>query len=150
MGNGFGPTAVACADGTFTDFSKLVPDANPNNPSHCNTVTGPSFTGGPLIFYLQDGVPTGLINIKPGASSINNQDYALFAQDKWQILPNLSLSYGLRWEAEIFPNVITPPNKTAYGIFLRQPAVSIGWNASQPEEGVPTESRLRMGCAEQP
>src|SRR5467141_4012840 len=138
MGNGFGPTAVACADGTFTDFSKLVPDANPNNPSHCNTVTGPSFTGGPLIFYLQDGVPTGLINIKPGASSINNQDYALFAQDKWQILPNLSLSYGLRWEAEIFPNVIKPPNKTAYGIFLSNPLFpSDGTLHSQKKEFQP-------------
>src|SRR6267143_1155584 len=138
MGNGFGPTAVACADGTFTDFSKLVPDANPNNPSHCNTVTGPSSTGGPLIFYLQDGVPTGLINIKPGASSINNQDYALFAQDKWQILPNLSLSYGLRWEAEIFPNVITPPSKTAYGIFLSNPLFpSDGTLHSQKKEFQP-------------
>jgi hypothetical protein len=138
MGNGFGPKAVACADGTFTDFSKLVPDPNPMNPSHCNTVTGPSFTGGPLIFYLQDGVPTGLINIKPGASSINNQDYALFAQDKWQILPNLSLSYGLRWEAEIFPNVITPPSKTAYGIFLSNPLFpSDGTLHSQKKEFQP-------------
>jgi len=138
MGNGFGPTAVACADGTFTDFSKLVPDPNPNNPSHCNTVTGPSFTGGPLIFYLQDGVPTGLINIKPGASSINNEDYALFAQDKWQIRPNLSLSYGLRWEAEIFPNVLTPPNKTAYGIFLSNPLFpSDGTLHSQKKEFQP-------------
>jgi len=140
MGNGFGPTAVACADGTFTDFSKLVPDLTDpkNNPPHCNTATGPSFTGGPLIFYLQDGVPTGLISIKPGASSINNQDYALFAQDKWQILPNLSLSYGLRWEAEIFPNVITPPSKTAYGIFLSNPLFpSDGTLHSQKKEFQP-------------
>jgi hypothetical protein len=130
-GNGFGPTAVACADGTFSNFSLLT-----NNNTTCPN--GSAFTGGPLIFYLQDGVPTGLINIKPGASSINNEDYALFAQDKWQILPNLSLTYGLRWEAEIFPNVITAPSKTAYGIFLSNPAFpSDGTLHSQKKEFQP-------------
>src|SRR5258708_37561976 len=74
-----------------------------------------------ILVYLQDGVPKGLSKIPPGASSINNEDYALFAQDKWQILPNLSLSYGLRCEAQIFPGVITPPSQTAYGKFLSNP-----------------------------
>jgi outer membrane receptor protein involved in Fe transport len=89
------------------------------SPASMGPGFGPTAPG--LLFYLQDGVPTGLSKIPPGASSINNEDYALFAQDKWQILPNLSLSYGLRWEAEIFPNVITPPSQTAYGIFLSNP-----------------------------
>src|SRR5882724_5560331 len=121
LGNGFGPTTVECGPGgPFEDFSQTVPDPDPTQAPHCNSVTGPSVAG-PLIFYLQDGVPTGLVNTPPGASSINNQDYALFAQNKWQILPNLSLSYGLRWESQIFPNVITPPNQTAYGEFLSNP-----------------------------
>src|SRR6266481_1816361 len=143
MGSGFGPTTVECGvNGPFMDFSQTVPDPNPNNPRHCTNVAGPSVVG-PLIFYLQDGVPTGLISIKPGASSINNEDYALFAQDKWQILPNLSLSYGLRWEAEIFPNVITPPNQTAYGIFLSNPLFpSDGTLHSQKKEFQP-----RVGIA---
>src|SRR5205823_10341691 len=100
-GTGYGPTAVACSDGSYTNSSLLI--TTPQKQSDCNlgpdgqpdTADDVTFTGGPLIFYLQDGVPTGLVNIKPGASSINNEDYALFAQDKWQILPNLSLSYGL-------------------------------------------------------
>ena len=143
MGSGFGPTTVECGvNGPFMDFSQTVPDPNPNNPRHCTNVAGPSVVG-PLIFYLQDGVPTGLISIKPGASSINNEDYALFAQDKWQILPNLSLSYGLRWEAEIFPNVITAPSKTAYGIFLSNPLFpSDGTLHSQKKEFQP-----RVGIA---
>ncbi len=90
------------------------------SPASMGPGFGPTAPG--LLFYLQDGVPTGLSKIPPGASSINNEDYALFAQDKWQILPNLSLSYGLRWEAQIFPNVNTPPSQTAYGIFLSNPA----------------------------
>src|SRR5712664_3690079 len=106
------------------------------SPASMGPGFGPTAPG--LLFYLQDGVPTGLSKIPPGASSINNEDYALFAQDKWQILPNLSLSYGLRWEAQIFPNVITPPNKTAYGIFLSNPLFpSDGTLHSQKKEFQP-------------
>lgn len=108
---GFGPTTAECSNGTW------VTQGAPFN----QTCSGGSTIVGPLLFYSQDGVPTGLTNIPPGASDIKNEDYALFAQDKWQITPNFSLSYGLRWEAQIFPDVITPPSKTAYGIFLSNP-----------------------------
>jgi len=109
--NGFGPTVGECSDGTWVTQGAPFNQACP----------GAATVGGPLIFYLQDGVPTGLTNLKPGASSINNEDYALFVQDKWQIRPNFSLSYGLRWEAQIFPDVVSPPSQTAYGIFLSNP-----------------------------
>src|SRR5260370_7325046 len=106
------------------------------SPASMGPGFGPTAPG--LLFYFQAGVPTGLSKIPPGASSINNEDYAVFAQDKWQILPNLSLSYGLRWEAEIFPNVITPPSQTAYGIFLSNPVFpSDGTLHSQKKEFQP-------------
>jgi hypothetical protein len=128
LGDGFGPTTVECSDGTFTDFS---------------VGCGEGSIVGPLIFYLQDGVPTGLINIPPGASNISNEDFALFAQDKWQILPNLTLSYGLRWEAQIFPDPVTAPSDTAYGIFLSDPRFpSDGTLHSQKKEFQP-----RIGLA---
>ena len=113
---GFGPTTGECLDasGAFTGW---ITQGAPFN----QTCGAGSTVGGPLIFYLQDGVPTGLVNIPPGASDISNQDYALFAQDKWQIRPNFTLNYGLRWEAQIFPDVVTPPSQTAYGVFLSNP-----------------------------
>src|SRR5467141_3870745 len=111
------------------------------SPASMGPGFGPTAPG--LLFYLQDGVPTGLGKIAPGASSINNEDYALFAQDKWQILPNLSLSYGLRWEVQIFPSLITPPSQTAYGIFLSNPLFpSDGTLHSQKKEFQP-----RVGIA---
>jgi len=128
---GFGPTVGECLTSTGTFTGWITQDKG-------QTCAAGSSVGGPLIFYLQGGVPSGLINIKPGASSINNQDYALFAQDKWQILPNLSLSYGLRWEAQIFPGVVTPPSKTAYAIFLSNPLFpSDGTLHSQKKEFQP-------------
>ena len=128
---GFGPTVGECIDGGGAFTGWVTQDQNETCP------TGSS-VGGPLIFYLQDGVPTGLIKIPPGASDINNEDFALFAQDKWQILPNLSLSYGLRWEAQIFPDPVVPPSQTAYGIFLSNPIFpSDGTLHSQKKEFQP-------------
>jgi hypothetical protein len=100
MGNGFGPTAGECANGTFSTLT-----ACPNSP---------------LLLYLQD-TGTGLSNLQPGASDITNKNYALFLQDKWQIRPNFTLNYGLRWEAQIFPDPVIPPAKTAYGSNLSNP-----------------------------
>ncbi len=111
---GFGPTVQECSNPTFTTVAYVTP------PTPCPA--GTSFNGGPLLFYLQDGVPTGLSNIPPGASSIKNEDFALFIQDKWQIWPNFTFNYGLRWEAQIFPDAVVAPSKTAYAIFLSNPA----------------------------
>lgn len=108
-GGGFGPNTVACSNGTFVTA-----------PTTCGGGSTPN--GGPLLFYLQDGIPSGLADVPPpGASRITNEDFAIFVQDKWQIKPNLTLNYGLRWEAQIFPDPVVDPSKTAYGPLLSDP-----------------------------
>jgi hypothetical protein len=102
---GFGPNAGRCPDGTFTDL---------NAP----TCTG---AASPLLLFLQSAGPSGLATDAAGASNIKNDDYSLFAQDKWQLRPNFNLSYGLRWDAQIFPDPVVAPQNTAYGIFLSDP-----------------------------
>jgi len=105
---GFGPNTVGCSNGTYVTAPATCP--------------GGATSGGPLLFYLQDGISSGLADVPaPGASKISNDDLALFVQDKWQILSNLTLNYGIRWEAQIFPNPIVDPSKTAYGQFLNDP-----------------------------
>jgi len=105
---GFGPATVGCSDGTFVTA-----------PATCPVGTTP--TGGPLLLYLQGAGLTGPATDAAGASKISNEDIALFAQDSWRIWPHFTLNYGLRWEAQIFPDVVVPPNQTAYGIFLNDP-----------------------------
>ncbi len=105
---GFGPNTVGCSNGTYVTLPATCP--------------GGATSGGPLLFYLQDGIPSGLADVPPpGASKISNDDLAAFAQDKWQIKPNFTFNYGLRWEAQIFPNPVVDPAKTAYGQFLSNP-----------------------------
>jgi len=106
---GFGPLTVGCSDGTYVTA-----------PTTCTAPATP--TGGPLLFYLQGADRAGVATDATGASKIANEEFALFIQDKWQIWSNFSLSYGLRWEAQLFPDPVVPPSQTAYGPFLSNPA----------------------------
>lgn len=107
LGSGFGPNAGRCADGSFVDI-----------------VTGSCATGTPatpLLLFLQGAGPDGPATDAAGASDIKNEDFALFIQDKWQVTSNFTFNYGLRWEAQIFPDPVVAPAETAYGIFLNDP-----------------------------
>ena len=111
MGLGFGPTTVECSTAGVTTWS--------NEATGCGAGTN---TGGPLLFYLQHGPTTSTESLDAsGFSSISNNEYALFIQDQWQALPNLTINYGLRWEAQIFPNPTIAPANTAYGVNLSDP-----------------------------
>jgi hypothetical protein len=105
---GFGPNTIGCADGSFVTA-----------PASC---PGGAINGGPLLLYLQNGIPTGIAGAPPpGASNITNEDIAFFAQDKWQVTPRLTLNYGLRWEAQIFPEPVVAPSQTVYASLLTNP-----------------------------
>jgi hypothetical protein len=127
LGPGFGPNAGQCPNGTWTDL---------NAPS----CTG---AGTPLLLFLQGAGPNGPATDAAGASSIKNEDYGVFAQDKWQIKPNFTLNYGLRWEAQIFPDVTVPPAQTAYGFALSDPRFPSDGTLHSPKK----EFQPRVGFA---
>ncbi|MFL6467867.1 MAG: carboxypeptidase regulatory-like domain-containing protein, partial [Pyrinomonadaceae bacterium] len=107
LGPGFGPNAGRCPNGAFVDL-----------------VTGVCAGGSPstpLLLFLQGAGPNGPATDAAGASSIDNEDIAFFAQDRWQIAPNFTLNFGLRWEGQMFAEPTVDPSDTAYGIFLGDP-----------------------------
>ena len=125
---GFGPSAGRCANGSWVSTVACGDGSSPTTP---------------LLLYLQganlDSPPTDAT----GFSDIANEDFALFAQDKWQVIRNVTLSYGLRWEAQRFPDPVIPPSQTVYGPFLSDP--------NFPSDGtLPSQNKLfqpRVGLA---
>jgi hypothetical protein len=96
------------------------------------------------LLYLQNGIPTGITGVPPpGKSTIKNEDLALFVQDKWQVRPNFTLSYGLRWEAQIFPKPVVPPSQTAYASLLSNPRFPSDGTLHSPKK----EFQPRLGFA---
>jgi hypothetical protein len=131
---GFGPRTLECVSTTGAVSWVTSPTPCPGGTS----------VGGPLLLYLQDGTPTGIAGVPPpGKSTIKNEDYALFAQDKWQIRSNFTFNYGLRWEAQIFPKPVIAPSKTAYGALLSDPRFPSDGTLHSPKN----EFQPRVGLA---
>ncbi len=136
---GFGPTVGECfsTTGAFTGWVTQGAPFNQTCPA------GSSVQEGPLLLYLQGAGRTGPATDAAGASRIKNEDFALFAQDKWQMKPNFTLNYGLRWEAQIFPKPVVPPSQTAYGVFLNDPRFPSDGTLHSPKK----EFQPRVGFA---
>jgi hypothetical protein len=131
---GFGPRTQECISAAGVVTWVTAPTACPAGSS----------VGGPLLLYLQNGISTGIAGVPPpGKSTITNQDYGLFAQDKWQIKSNFTLNYGLRWEAQIFPKPVISPTKTAYASLLTNPNFPSDGTLHSPKK----EFQPRLGFA---
>ncbi|MFI5120402.1 MAG: TonB-dependent receptor domain-containing protein, partial [Thermoanaerobaculia bacterium] len=97
------PKFVECSDGSSSQTGNCPAGASP---------------AGPVLLYLQN-VPLGGRTVdQAGTQSIDQKEPAAFIQDKWQPLPNLTVSLGLRWEAQIEPDPITPPDQVFYSKFI--------------------------------
>src|SRR5688572_12899346 len=125
---GFGQNTTGCSNGTYVTYPTACP-------------AGSTTDGGPLLLYLQGAGRTGLATDATGASVISNDEFSLFAQDSWQIRPNITLNYGLRWDSQRMPETVDP-STTAYGALLNDPTfpsdgtIPSQWSMWQPRVGV--------------
>ncbi len=125
---GYGPGTIGCSNGSYVTA-----------PASCPA--GSATTGGPLLFYLQSSSPDGIARDAAGESDINNEEFALFIQDKWQAGHGVTLDYGFRWDAQLMPNTVDPKT-TAYAAYLNDPrfpsdgTIPDQWKQFQPRVGV--------------
>ena len=71
-----------------------------------------------VLLYIQN-VPVGGITLdQAGTQTIRQKEPAVFAQDVWQPMRNLTIQAGLRWEAQIEPDPITPPDQVFFSGFI--------------------------------
>jgi hypothetical protein len=124
---GFGPFAVGCPGGGYVTAPAPCPGGATPNVS-------------PLLFYLQSSSPDGIARDAAGESNINNEEFALFIQDKWQVGRGFTLDYGLRWDAQLMPETVDP-STTVYAQFIGQPGfpsdgkIPDQWKQVQPRVG---------------
>lgn len=105
----------------------------------------PADSGG-LLLYLQFAPLNGLSVEEAGTQSFTQKEPEFYIQDKWQPKANLSISYGLRYYAQIQDQPITPLEQRPYAQFIGQPGF--------PSDGsIPNETKgwqPRLGIAWDP
>jgi Carboxypeptidase regulatory-like domain/TonB dependent receptor len=106
---------------------------------------------GPVALYLQfAGVPPLTVD-QAGTQSIVQNEYAAYLQDTWKPTPKWTLDYGLRWEAQLEPDPITPPSQVFFAPFIGKTVTNAQGSFTFPSDGtIPSDKKMfqpRFGFA---
>ncbi len=118
------PNYVECSDGSSSPTG--------------NCPSGTSITG-PVLLYLQQAGVGGLTADEAGTQSINQFEPAAYIQDKWTPLANLTVQFGLRWEAEIEPDPITPAGQVFFAPFIGK---TVNGQAFPSDGNIPSDHKM--------
>jgi hypothetical protein len=118
------------------------------------TCPGGTTITGPVILYLQQsGVGSNTVE-QAGTQTITQNELALFLQDTWKPSAKLTLNYGLRWEAQIEPDPITPPSTVFFSPWIDSTVVNAQGRFTFPSDGtIPSDKKMwqpRLGLAWDP
>jgi hypothetical protein len=75
---------------------------------------------GTVLLYLQQAGVGNTSAEEAGTQTIRQREPAIYVQDSWKPRSNLTIDYGLRWEALDNPDVRTPPSEVFFAPFIGQ------------------------------
>jgi hypothetical protein len=84
-----------------------------------NYVNSNGATGTVLLYLQQAGVGDTSVE-EAGTQTLRQREPAVYVQDSWKPRSNLTIDYGLRWEALDNPSVRTPPSQVFFAPFIGQ------------------------------
>jgi hypothetical protein len=113
---------------------------------------GETITGPVLLYLQQAGVDQDVI--ASGTQDIGQTDLAVYLQDSWKPSPQLTVNYGLRWEAALQPDPITPPSDVFFAPFIGQTVTNGTGTYAFPSDGtIPSDKSMwqpRLGITYDP
>ncbi|OLD01994.1 MAG: hypothetical protein AUI89_03370 [Gemmatimonadetes bacterium 13_1_40CM_3_65_8] len=117
------------------------------------TCPGAQTVSGPVLLYLQQaGVDQNVRS--SGTQQIPQNEIALYIQDTWKPNSRLTLNYGLRWEAQLEPDPITPPSQVFFAPFIGKTVTNGTGTYTFPSDGtIPSDKKMwqpRLGIAFDP
>ena len=108
--------------------------------------------GGLLLYLQQAGV--GRTVREAGTQEIPQTELAFYIQDSWKPNPKWTFNYGLRWEAQLQPDPITPPSQVFFGPFIGRTVTNATGTYVFPSDGtLPSDKKMfqpRFGFAYDP
>ena len=135
--------------GTFTFTGALVPTLDANNQPitsepvfvsslerYRRTLLGEQLGLTPLQIRAMGGGPSQFsISSGDPKASVSQTDYGVYAQDDWRVRPNLTLSYGLRYEGQT--NIDSKLNFA--------PRLAVAWSPGAANSAKPPKMVIRGG-----
>src|SRR2546427_6718937 len=89
-----------------------------------------------------------------GTQSIPQHELAVYLQDSWKPNPRWTVNYGLRWEAQVEPSLITPKNQTYYAVYYDSTVTNTKGTFAFPSDGtIPSDWKMfqpRLGLSYDP
>jgi Carboxypeptidase regulatory-like domain/TonB-dependent Receptor Plug Domain len=133
------PNYVECSDGSSSQTGQCP--------------AGTQITG-PVLLYLQLAGVGGRTAEDAGKQAIRQREPAVFLQDNWQPRSNLTIQYGVRWEAEVEPDPRTPANEVFFAPFIGKTVTTAAGPQTFPSNGkIPSDYKMwqpRLGITWDP